>query len=74
MGNWKIEGLDATRGCFRKAWQDALAYAHTQDRVVTVRYLGPKTPGNRNPAASDFLAKPDGTLDHKIDPTWWENK
>jgi hypothetical protein len=74
MGIWRIEGLDEPRKCFAKAWQDAAALAHTQDHDVVVRYLGPRDNPNRERKTSDFIAKRDGTFDHRIDPTWWENK
>ena len=71
-GSWVIEGEGGGRmGCHGKCWPEALKLAQRLGREVTVRYHGPKRPGNRDPRCSDFVAKPSGEIDYGIDPTWW---
>lgn len=75
MAKWKIEGLAVCRDCYPSARRDALMVAATQSQEVKVEYMGPRNgKGNREPAMSNFVARPDGSVDFKVDPTWYENK
>jgi hypothetical protein len=71
-GSWVIEGEGGGRlGCYRDTWTAALKLAQRLGREVTVRYVGPKRPGNRDVSMTDFVARPNGDIDQSIDPTWW---
>lgn len=67
-----IEGPGGGRmRCHGKCWPYAVRLAKAHQRDVVVRYQGPKVEGNRDPAKSDYVAHPDGSIDQSIDPTWW---
>jgi hypothetical protein len=75
MGRWDIEGLDGPALCWNNALKFSLRVAQAQSQDVMVRYIGRRSEyPNRSATESDFVMHPDGTRDHRVDPTWWENK
>jgi len=73
MGRWQIEGLAEVALCLKRARELGWRVACAQSKDVMVRYIGRRDNPNRDPAESDFLVRRDGTIDHRVDPTWWEN-
>lgn len=68
---WTIEGHQHPPfPCFGKTWTFAAKLAMKLKQDVIVRYNGQKYPGNQDIKKSDFVAKPNGTRDFSIDPTW----
>ena len=73
---WTIQGLGGKKfGCFAKTRHAAKQRAQATRSAVKVTYHGPRPKSNnRRVQESNFLMHPNGTIDPKIDPTWYTNQ